>query len=58
MLGGPSTYGGVIVEKSYIGDGKTEDYLSTSKKAIGITKTSSLFGTGIAAVILYMRNLA
>ncbi|MDI6802112.1 MAG: adenosylcobinamide-phosphate synthase CbiB [Thermodesulfovibrionales bacterium] len=56
-LGGRSTYGGVGVDKSYIGTEITNDYLTASEKTIAIVKFSSLLFMVIAAVILYMRSL-
>lgn len=56
-LGGPSTYNGIEIQKPYIGMGKTENYLIASEKAMDIIKVSSLIGTGIAATILYIRNI-
>lgn len=52
ILGGPSTYGGIVVEKPYIGVARNENYLAVSKDAINIVKTASLLGTGIAVTIL------
>ncbi|MDI6728187.1 MAG: adenosylcobinamide-phosphate synthase CbiB [Thermodesulfovibrionales bacterium] len=54
-LGGPSTYNGIEIQKPYIGIEKTENYLTISEKAIDIIKVSSLIGTGIAVIILYIR---
>lgn len=54
-LGGPSTYNGIEIQKPYIGIEKTENYLTASEKAIDIIKISSLIGTGIAVIILYIR---
>lgn len=56
-LGGPSTYNGIEIQKPYIGIEKTENYLTASEKAVDIVKVSSLIGTGIAAAILYIRNI-
>lgn len=54
-LGGPSTYNGIEIQKPYIGMEKTENYLIASEKAMDIIKVSSLIGTGIAVIILYIR---
>ncbi|MBI4684415.1 MAG: cobalamin biosynthesis protein CobD [Nitrospirae bacterium] len=54
-LGGPSTYGGVSVEKPYIGEDLTEDYLYASDRAIKIVRLTSLFGVISATVLLYVR---
>ena len=56
-LGGPSTYGGIVVDKPYIGTDTAVDYLTASEKTITVVKITSLLGTGIAAVVLYARSL-
>lgn len=60
-MGGPSTYGGVVVEKPYIGGaGPKEaeaDYLEASERAIDIAKVASLLGIGIAVSILILRRV-
>lgn len=56
-LGGPSTYNGIEVQKPYIGTERTEDYLTASQKAMDIIRVSSFIGTGIAAIILYIRDV-
>jgi adenosylcobinamide-phosphate synthase len=55
-LGGPSTYGGVLVEKPYIGEPVKEEYLYAAEEAIPIVQVASLLGAGIAAAILLMRS--
>ena len=57
-MGGPSTYGGMLVEKPYIGDLKTGDYLAASKDAIIIVRITSLLGVGLALSILLLRGVA
>ena len=57
-LGGPSTYGGIVVDKPYIGEDrqdKSESYLNSSEKALTIIKIASLFGLVIAITLLYAR---
>jgi adenosylcobinamide-phosphate synthase len=58
-LGGPSRYSGVVVEKPYIGE-EIQDrenlYLEAYKKAITITKITSLLGLSIAIVISHVRT--
>lgn len=70
-LGGPSMYGGVVVEKPYIGEEvqssehraqntdrvkkACNDYFDASKKAISIVKIMSLLGLGLAVMLLYSR---
>lgn len=56
-LGGPSTYGGIVADKPYIGRDTAVDYLTASEKTITVVKITSLLGTGIAAVVLYARSL-
>jgi len=57
-LGGPSTYGGILVKKPYIGreDPSNDDvYLKASKRAITITMITSLLGFIIAIGFLYLK---
>lgn len=56
-LGGPSTYEGIKVEKPYLGEDTTEDYLTASGCAVNIIKVTSILGIGIAAIILSLRPL-
>ncbi len=66
-LGGPSTYGGILVEKPYIGDEKSgvagqgpgvnEMYLHASGKAISLVKITSVLGLGLALILLYLRTV-
>ncbi len=55
-MGGPSTYGAVLVEKPYIGETGNEDYLSASEDAIMVVHAASAIGVGIAAGILSLRS--
>jgi adenosylcobinamide-phosphate synthase len=55
-LGGPSTYGGITIEKPYIGDSLSEDYLTASQHAVAIVSVTSLLAITAAAVILGLRN--
>ncbi|MGD1074467.1 MAG: adenosylcobinamide-phosphate synthase CbiB [Thermodesulfovibrionales bacterium] len=55
-LGGPSTYGGSLVEKPYIGEPATEDYLTAAIKAIPLVWVASVVGAVIAASLLSMRT--
>ncbi|MCL4491434.1 MAG: adenosylcobinamide-phosphate synthase CbiB [Nitrospirae bacterium] len=61
-MGGPSTYGGIPVNKPFIGDSKTggsaDNYLIASKDAISIVKITSLLGISIALLILSLRGPA
>jgi len=55
-MGGPSRYGGILVEKPYIGESEKEDYLSASEDAIRIVQAASAMGVGIAAIFLSLRS--
>lgn len=55
-LGGPSTYGGITVEKPYIGDSLSEDYLTASQHAVAMVSVTSLLAVSAAAVILGLRS--
>ncbi|MBI5188065.1 MAG: cobalamin biosynthesis protein CobD [Nitrospirae bacterium] len=69
-LGGPSTYGGMVVNKPYIGIDKSEVspespesssgsgqelLLSTSETAISVVKLTSVLGLGLAIIFQYVR---
>ena len=56
-LGGPSTYEGIIVEKPYIGDSMSEDYLAASERAVAMVSLTSLLAVSAAAVILSVRSI-
>jgi adenosylcobinamide-phosphate synthase len=58
-LGGPSLYGGIVVEKPYIGEERQSTdgfYLRASQKSIIITMITSLLGLSVAVVFLYVRT--
>jgi adenosylcobinamide-phosphate synthase len=55
-LGGPSTYGGITVEKPYIGDSLSEDYLLASQHAVAMVSVTSLLAVSAAAVISGLRS--
>jgi adenosylcobinamide-phosphate synthase len=55
-MGGPSRYGGILIEKPYIGESEKEDYLSASEDAIMIVQAASAMGVGIAAILLSLRS--
>jgi adenosylcobinamide-phosphate synthase len=67
QLGGPSTYGGVVFEKPYIGEERRSAetqtvnldnlYSEASNKALILTKTTSFLGLVVSIAILYMRTL-
>lgn len=56
-LGGPSTYGGVLSNKSFIGDGEREDHLSASYEAMTIVKLSCTVAAIIAIFAAGLRGL-
>lgn len=55
-MGGPSLYGGIAVEKPYIGNIRTEDYSRASAQAITIVKASSVLGIATAIAILFLKG--
>jgi adenosylcobinamide-phosphate synthase len=55
-MGGPASYGGVMVAKPYIGTADTEDYLSASEDAIMIVQAASVICISVAAVLLSLRG--
>ena len=70
-LGGPSFYGGIMVEKPYIGEERSEvrsqksevknqipdhAYLDASENAFTIVKLTSLLGFGLVLILLYLRT--
>ncbi len=57
QLGGPSTYGGKVVEKPYLGDRGTDDYLSASGGALAICGATSVMAVIMAASYLVLRGL-
>ena len=56
-LGGPSTYGGVLSNKPFIGDGEREDHLSASYEAITIVKVSCAIAMVLAVSATALRGL-
>ena len=59
-LGGPSIYGGMVVDKPYIhweGLMETDAYLKASKESIVITWLTSLLGLAGAVALLSVRGL-
>jgi len=61
-MGGPTAYGGVMVEKPFIGEARTKegasDYLTASERAITIAKSTALLGISISAFILMARRVS
>ncbi|TAN45191.1 MAG: cobalamin biosynthesis protein CobD [Nitrospirae bacterium] len=56
-FGGPSIYGGMLVEKPFIGDKRETDYLKASEKTIIITRVTALLGIVLVGGILTVRCL-
>lgn len=59
-LGGPSTYGGMVVDKPYIGKDESivrgqEEIVDVTDNAVSIVRFTSVFGLGLATVFQYMR---
>jgi adenosylcobinamide-phosphate synthase len=54
-LGGPSTYGGILVQKPFIGDDRTGDYGSASEQAIGIVLLASCIAALAAVATVWLR---
>lgn len=57
VLGGPSTYGGIVIEKPYIGEGLGREYLPASLEALTIARMTALIGAGLAACVLQVRTV-
>lgn len=55
-MGGPSAYGGIVIEKPYIGNVRTEDYNRASEQAISIVKASSILGIATAIAVLSLKG--
>lgn len=53
-LGGPSTYGGVLVEKPFIGEAEG-NYLKAAERAVSITKGGALLAVFFAVIVLSLR---
>ena len=59
QLGGPSLYGGVKVEKPFLGEevqNADKTYLIASEQAMTITKVTSFLGLLFALTVLYLRT--
>ncbi len=57
MLGGPSTYGGMLVEKPWIGDEVNADYMAAAECTLKIVMLASLLGLGVSVLITYLRGV-
>ncbi len=56
-LGGPSTYGGVLSNKPFIGDEGEVDFVAASQTALTLTAIASCVAAGIASVITALRSM-
>lgn len=56
-LGGPSLYGGVLSNKSFLGDGEREDHLSASYEAMTIVKVSCVLAMVLAVTVTALGGL-
>jgi adenosylcobinamide-phosphate synthase len=56
-LGGPSTYGGIVSNKPFIGDREREDHLSASYEAIALVKVSCGIAAFLAVSATALRSL-
>ncbi len=55
-LGGPSTYGGELVEKPSIGETVTDDYLTAAEQSLIIVHLASWLGLGLAFFLTLLRS--
>jgi adenosylcobinamide-phosphate synthase len=55
-MGGPSAYRGIVIEKPYIGNARTEDYSRASGQAIAIVKASSILGIAAGIAVLFLKG--
>jgi len=59
IIGGPSAYGGLIINKPYIGVERQNSeklYLEAAKDAISIVKVASTLGLVISVIFLYIKG--
>jgi len=56
-LGGPSVYGGVVVEKPFIGDGVAEDYLRSADCAVALAACAASLMVVLALLFLTFRKV-
>ena len=57
-LGGPSTYGGIVFNKPFIGDMDADDYLAASRKALILATITSVVAVVMTAGVSVLRSLA
>lgn len=55
-MGGPSAYRGIVIEKPYIGNVRTEDYSRASGQALVIVKASSVLGIAAGIAVLFLKG--
>lgn len=55
-LGGPACYGGIRMEKPYLGREETNDYRSAVVRAEGLVILAASFGLASSAFVLYLRS--
>ncbi len=57
MLGGPSTYGGVLSDKPFIGDEEKDDYRTAALEAVSLVKVSSVLAASLAIATAALRSM-
>jgi len=57
-LGGPSMYGGALVEKPHIGDEQGADYLRSADRAVGLVATAASLTAALALLVLVLGRIA
>jgi len=57
-LGGPSAYGGIIIEKPCMGQEKVVDYLPPSFDAVRLVRFSSFTGFFLSLVVLFLKEMS
>lgn len=56
-MGGPSSYGGIIVEKPFLGSDMQTDYKAAAEQALSIAEIASLFALVTAILYLQVRGI-
>lgn len=56
-FGGPSTYGGILVEKPWIGDAGNADYQESARTALLLASLTSIMATALAAAAAALWSL-
>ncbi len=57
MLGGPSTYGGVLSDKPFIGEEEKDDYGTAALEAVDLVKASSVLAASFAITTAAFRSM-